>query len=106
MVREQRRRGSRRESPGRKFVVSAGSGKEVLGQQNDVVSALSERWQTDRDDREPVVEVFPKAPLAGPHHQVLVARRQDPGVHRLAPSAAEPADRPIFEDGEELALKR
>ena len=50
-----------------------------------------------------MVEVFPKAPLAGPRHQVLVARRHDPCVHRLAPGAAEPADRPILEDGEEFS---
>ena len=62
-VGEQRRPSVGRERLGRDFVVGAGAGEEALGEAQDVLSPIAERWQGESHDGEPVVEVFPEAVL-------------------------------------------
>jgi hypothetical protein len=76
----------------------------VLGQEEDVLPSLGEWRQAHGDHSHPVVEIFTEA--AGPHRvtQVLARRRDERDVGRLAPRAAEPSDRLVLEDLQELGL--
>src|SRR6185312_528914 len=78
--------------------------KEMLDQQRQVFDPLAERWQLDRNDVEPIIQVF--AELAGGDGlgQVDVGRGEDSRVgldHLAAPDSLEG---PVLEDPEELGL--
>src|SRR3989441_4773271 len=89
----------------RKTVVATGPVEEMLGEPRDLVPGLAEWRQPDRDDREPMIEVFTEATLTHCCTEILVTGGDDPHVHRLTPRAAEPADRPILDELEEFALE-
>jgi len=96
----------RGESLGRHPVVRARARQEVLGEPHDVLAAVPERRQGEREHREAVVEVLAEAPLADRPAQVLVGRGEHPHVDRLVPRAAEPAHAALLERLQELGLER
>ena len=105
-IAEQRLAGVVGQRAGGPAVVGAGTGQEVLGQPQDVPGPLAQRRQPDGQHRQPVVQLFAETP--GPHRrlEVVVGRGQDPDVDRFEPRAPEAAHRAVFEDLEQLRLKR
>ena len=85
-------------------VVSARPREEVLRQEEDVGSSLGERGEPHGHDSQPVIEILTEP--ASPHRveEILARRRDDRDVGRLALRAAEPANRAVFEDLQELRL--
>src|SRR6266849_1325061 len=59
-----------------------GATEEVLGEERNVLAALAQRGQRDRDHVEAIEEVFPEAALANQLLEVAIGRRDDPHVHR------------------------
>jgi hypothetical protein len=88
------------------LVVGSDAAEEVFGEEKDVVAALAQRRQTQRHDREPVIEVLAELVLSRRRREVFVARADHPDVDGLAASASESADRAVFDGLEELALHR
>src|SRR5581483_8047854 len=76
-----------RDRDARQVMVLARAVTEVLGQLDDVLAALGERWHADRHDLEAVEEVFPEAVLADRRREVVIARSDDTdvGTDRLRP---------------------
>ena len=104
-VLEQRRPGVGAERAPRDPVVRAGLTQEVLGQADDVRPARPQRGQRDRHDGQAVVEVLAEPALPGGRDQLHARGRDHPDVDRLAAGAAEPADRLVLDDLEELRLE-
>ena len=79
--------------------------EEVLGQQLDVFTPVAQRWQVDREDVEPVIEVFPQ--LAARHRLAgaAVGRGDDPhvGLDRVVAAHAQEVSR--LEHAQELHLE-
>src|SRR5512135_1206968 len=84
------------------------------GDQRDVGLPLPERRQLERDDGEPVVQVFPEATALDLGDEVAVGRGDDPHVGRPVLRLADPAEDPQagaiagpgLQDPEELGLHR
>src|SRR2546426_2234024 len=85
-------------------VLGSVDAQEVLGEDADVLVTLAERWHTDRDDVEPVVEVLAEAPLS--HHlgQVLVRGGDDAHVDLDGVRAAEALELTLLEHAKDLGL--
>src|SRR5206468_2714347 len=85
-------------------VLGSVDAQEVLGEDADVLVTLAERWHTDRDDIEPVVEVLAEAPLS--HHlgQVLVRGGDDAHVDLDGVRAAEALELALLEHAQDLGL--
>ena len=78
----------------------------MLDEQRNVLAAIAQRRQLDREHVQPVVEVL--AQLAGPHRlgRVEVGRGDDPDVHRLLLAAAETPERALLQHAQQLHLRR
>src|SRR5262249_9676256 len=72
---------------------------------DDVILPLSEWWHLDRNDIEPVVQVFSE--LAGRHHRrkIPVGRRDEPDVDAERPSAAEAFELVLLQHAQNLCLR-
>ena len=69
------------------------------------MTSVAEGGQGDGDHRQAMVQILPE--VAGPdgRSEVGVGGADDPGIGRLGPSAADPADGVLLDGGEELALE-
>ncbi len=76
----------------------------MLRQHGDILRALAERRQRDRNDVQPVVEIFPKDAFRNGLLEVLVRRRNHPHInfHILRPSDAPKL--PLLQDSQQLDL--
>ena len=63
--------------------------QEVINQIGDILLALPQRRQVDRQHIQPVVEVLAKCPLFQRRPQVLVGRGNDSNVHLSRLGAAQ-----------------
>src|SRR5262249_21385894 len=70
----------------------------------NVLLAVAERRQLQREDAQAVVEVLAKRLLAHGPEQVAVAGRQDTHVHLDRGGAADPVDRPLLQHAEQFRL--
>jgi hypothetical protein len=77
----------------------------VLGDQGDVLRALPQRRDVDRDDAQTVVKVLPEAARPDRLVEVLVRRRDDPRLDRPRAALADPLELPLLEDAQELDLQ-
>ena len=104
-VRAERGPGVGAQGLGREPIVGARADEERFGEQDDVATPLPERRQRDGQDGEAVVEGL-EEPLC-PHGglEVDARRRDDPGLSRLAPRAAETPDRALLDCCEKLRLE-
>ena len=78
--------------------------QEVLGEQRDVLAALAERRQRDRDDVDAVEQILAEPPFGDRFRQILVGRgdHADVGLQLLEPAdAAEP---PLLQHAQQLHL--
>src|SRR5882672_10733286 len=78
--------------------------EEVPGQVQDVLSPLAKRRQEDGDYFQAVVEVLPEDSLLHGLVQIPVRRRDDPDVHLEVRGAADPLERAVLDEAEELGL--
>src|SRR3989441_7509852 len=83
------------ESLRRKTVVATDPVEEMLGEYRDIVPALAEWRQPDRDDREPMIEVFAEATLTRCCDEILVAGGGGSPPPPPTPPALPPADPPL-----------
>src|SRR5665647_1772555 len=60
------------------FIVEFGD--KMFDEQRDVFLALPERWHCDRENIEPVIQVFPESAVANFFYQIPVAGREDPYI--------------------------
>src|SRR6185312_15465164 len=77
----------------------------VSGQGNDVLAALAERGEQDRDDLEAEIEVVSKAALGDQLFQAAVGGRDEADVDADRFVIADSGDLVLFEDAEELDLR-
>ena len=73
-------------------------------EQRDVLGAVAERRERDREDAEAVVEVFAEGLVVDGLEQVAVGGGDDPDVDRQRRAAADALDLALLEDAEELGL--
>ena len=78
--------------------------EEAVGQQEDVVAAVAQRRQVDRDDLEPVVEVVAEAAGLDLVEEDPVGGRDEPDVHRDRAYGADPPKAPAVEQRQDLGL--
>jgi hypothetical protein len=79
---------------------------KMLGEQADIVSAFAQRRQVDRDHVEAIVEILAKLAFANRLFNVAVRRGDYTDVYRNVVDPAHPAKRPLFQEAQELGLKR
>src|SRR2546425_2665752 len=79
----------------RKTVVATDPVEEMLGEHRDIVPALAEWRQPDRDDREPMIEVFTEATLTHCCTEILVTGGGDPHPPPPPPPSSQPAGPPL-----------
>jgi hypothetical protein len=80
--------------------------QEVLGESRDVLAALPERRQVDRDDVQAVVEVAPEAPAVHRLLEVAVRGGEEARVGLESDLASHALEGPFLEDAEEEKLCR
>ena len=93
-----------RQGPRRQTIVGAGASQEVLGEREDVASALAQGRQLEGDYRQTVIEVGTEGALADRTIEIDAGGRDERHVHRLRPDGPEPAHGAVLEDTEQLAL--
>src|SRR5512135_1083880 len=80
--------------------------EEVLGEMGDVLPPVPERLDMDREDVQPVKEVFPEGPLARHRPDVLVSRGYEAHVYVNSLFFPERSELALLEDPQELCLDR
>src|SRR5262245_18018118 len=71
----------------------------------DVFFAFAERWDADRDDVQPVVEILAKCALAHQRSQVTVRSGDHAGTRWNGSCPAEPLELTFLQDSQELWLQ-
>ena len=79
-------------------------GHEVLGQERDVVAALAQRRQPDRDDVDAVEQVLAERALGHHLRQVAIGGGDDADVGLDLLGPAEPAEAALLQDAQQLDL--
>ena len=77
----------------------------MLGQQQDILRALTQRGKCERHHSEPVVEIASEASCTCRGSQVLVRGGDELDVDALGARGAETADRLFFDHLQELCLQ-
>jgi hypothetical protein len=77
----------------------------VLGEQDDVLAAVAESGERERDHGETMVQIVPKVPGADGRPEIGVRGADDPGVSRLGPRTAETANGVLLDGLEQLGLQ-
>ena len=80
--------------------------EEVLGEQRDVVTALAQRRQVERDDVQAVVEIAAEVSGANLLVEVAVRRRDDARVDRNRLGRADGNHFALLQHAEQLDLRR
>ena len=76
----------------------------MLGDERDVLAPLAQRRQVDRNDVDPIEQVFAKTAVGNPLRQILVGRRDHPDVGFHFLEAADAPEFPLLEHAQELHL--
>ena len=87
------------------LLVGVGHLQEVVDQQRNVVPAVSEGRDLDRDHVESVVEILPEAALPDRLLQVLVGSGQHPDIDRNGLRRADGLKGPVLQHPEQLHLE-
>ena len=78
----------------------------MLGEDDDIVAALPQRRQNERQAGQALIEILAEAAFQDGGPEVDIARADDPDVDPLAPRAAEPAYGSLLDHIEEFGLQR
>ena len=81
-------------------------GDERLDQQRQVFLALAQRRQSEREDVQPVVEIFAQLALLHRRRRIDVGGGDHAHVDRLLGAPAQPPETAFLEDAEQLHLRR
>src|SRR5579864_7937814 len=92
------------DAPDRAAVAAIRIGDERLDEDGQIVLAVAEGRQLDREHVQPVIEVFAKLVLPDGLERLDVRRRDDANVDALFALAADRPKCPLLEDPEELRL--
>src|SRR3954463_1494099 len=84
---------------------SAEIGDESAEKRHDVLGTLPQRRDPEREDGEPVIQIFAEATFLGCLAQIAVCRGKDAHVDGDRQRATEAGDFPLLEDAEELRLQ-
>jgi hypothetical protein len=79
---------------------------EVLDQDGDVATALSQRWNVDRENVQPIIKILAKTLLFDHVEQVAISRRDDTDVDVQVTRAAHAADLAFLQCAQDLCLER
>ena len=79
---------------------------EVVEERRDVVSPVAQRRKHDRDDVEPIEQVFAKCAVPNGATEVAMRGRYDADIHLDLLRRADRADGAALEDMEQLRLQR
>ena len=82
------------------------SSEKRLAERQDVIAAISQRRQPDREHVEPIIEIFAELPVGDPALKVTIRRSHNPGVGAKHSRSTEPLKFTLLEDAEELGLRR
>ena len=77
---------------------------EIIGQQRDVVSAFPEGRDGERDDVEPVIQVFAERVLSDDLFERHFGGGDDPYIHSDGPGPADAPELPAFQETQQLDL--
>ena len=78
----------------------------MFGEGEDVLSSLPERRKPERHDGQPVEEILAEPSPARARVQILARGGDDPDVNRLGTRTAQPSNRSVLEDRQQLRLQR
>ena len=78
---------------------------EEVHQRQDVLAALAQRRQENRDNRQPVVKVLAEAAVAHRALQVPIGRRNHAHIHLLVADPAHAPDHLVFQHAQQLGLQ-
>ena len=78
----------------------------MLNEKRDVVGSCTKNWKHDRDNIQPVVEIFAKLAFFDSFHGVPVRCCQDPNIEFKFVRAAKPANAAVGQHAEQLWLQR
>src|SRR5689334_10845822 len=78
---------------------------KVACQCGDLFFTVAQRWQADRDDVEPMKEIFPKITLAQRRLKIAVGRGNHPDIHRDRRNAANTLELALLQKAQELRLQ-
>ena len=78
--------------------------QEKLDEQRDILFALAQRGQTQRDNVQPVKQVFAEAAFANEFHQIFVGCCENADVNLNRLGAAEPHKLALLNDAQEFHL--
>ena len=79
-------------------------GREVPGEQGNVLAPLAKRRHVQHLERKPVEQVFLEAAAPGEGRQIGIGRADDPHVDARGPGAADPLEAAILDGPEDLLL--
>ena len=85
-------------------ICSAYLARKCSASERDVLAALAQRRQDDRDDVDAVVEVFAEPPLGDRLGQVLVGRGDDADVGLQLLEPADAPEPPLLQHAQQLDL--
>jgi hypothetical protein len=78
----------------------------MLGEGRNVLTALAQRRQTQRHDREAVIEILAESTRVHCRQKIFVCRGDDREIHGLGARAAEAAHSAFLDDVQQLGLQR
>src|ERR1044071_735951 len=90
-------------APARLFAKLRG---EVASEQDDILAALAQRGNLDREDREAKEEIATKLSMLDRQAQVFVGRRDDAHVNRDGRASTDAIHRLLFDNAQEFPLNR
>ena len=77
----------------------------MLGEQRDVVGALAQCRQADRNHVDPIVEILPELPVGDHLAEIAVGGRDDADVGLDLVGAPHPPELPFLQDPQDLHLQ-
>ncbi len=72
--------------------------QKMLDQQGDIALALAQWWDLNRDDIEPVIQIFAKGTRFGHIKQIFIGRRDNAHVNADRLGAANALKLPLLQD--------
>src|SRR5688500_12187096 len=78
--------------------------EEVFGERQQILRAIPQRWDRDRDDLQPEVQIRAETTLVDERVKLLVGGGDDPDIDRDRAHAANALDFTLLKDTQELGL--
>src|SRR5438105_15727336 len=89
----------------RPIVLRGQTRDEMLCQQWQIVEPFSQQWQMNRDDIEPIQQIFSQSAIAYRRMRIFVCRRENANVHTNIFATAEAMDHALLDYAKKFWLK-